>query len=83
MSAQAESNSYSIAGSTASSLFTALRGYVDTTADVQSKPQIIEVLAARDRTIAGLAQADPGSKALLQQIFAKLQAISASASGQR
>ena len=76
ITAQAEANNYSQAGSSASALFTDLRRYVDGTTDDQTKQQVTEVLGARDRAIAGLAQADPGTKALLQQIFAKLQGLS-------
>ena len=77
--AQADATNYSLAGSSASSLFTDLRKYVDGTANTSIKGQIVEVLAARDQTIGELAQANPAVKQLLQEIFAKLQAISASA----
>ena len=75
-SAQAEANNYSVAGSSASALFSELRRYIDNGTDGQTKQQLSEVLAARDRTIAGLAQANPGTKTLLREIFFKLQSVS-------
>ena len=76
ITAQAEAKNYSQAGSSASALFTGLRRYIDGATDDPAKQQVAEVLAVRDRTIAGLAQADPGTSALLQQIFYKLQGVS-------
>ena len=81
VSSQAEANNYSVASTGASSLFTDLRKYVDQSPNGQVKQQLQEVLSARDRTIAGLAQADPAVKTLLQQVFMKLESASASANG--
>lgn len=82
MSAQAEANNYSLSSSTASGLFTGLRQYVDNGPSGSAKQQMEEVLAARDRTIAGLAQANPAVKPLLQQIFLRLEETSASVNQQ-
>lgn len=73
---QTERNDYSSAASNASSLFTDIRRYVDQAPDQTAKDQLLQVLAARDRTIAGLAKADPGVRVLLAQIFQKTQEIS-------
>ena len=77
---QAERNNYSVAAGSASGLFTELRNYVDHTPDAQTRQPISDVLAVRDRTIAGLAQANPAVKPLLQQLFEKLADVSAAAS---
>lgn len=76
ISAQADANNYSVAGSSASVLFSEMRRYVENGTDGQTKQQLAEVLAVRDRTIAGLAQANPGTKTLLHEIFSKLQSVS-------
>ena len=83
ITAEATANDYSVAGTSASALFTDLRRYVDGTSDAQAKEPISQVLAARDHVIAGLAQADPAIKPLLQQIATTLQTVSASANRNR
>lgn len=83
IAAQANSNNYSVASSSASGLFTDLRTYVDSGSDSVSKQGLREVLARRDETIAGLAQANPAVKPLLQQIFSKLQSVSVAANGSK
>jgi uncharacterized membrane-anchored protein YhcB (DUF1043 family) len=72
----ADRNDYSIASSDASSLFTDLRQYVDKSGDRAATVQLSQALAVRDRTIAGLAKADPGTKQLLLQLFLKMQSVS-------
>ena len=79
VSSQAEANNYSVSSASASSLFTDLRKYIDSGASGPAKQPIEEVLSARDRTIAGLAQANPAVKPLLQQVFMKLENVSAGA----
>lgn len=79
VSSQAQSNNFSVASSTASGLFTDLRQYVDANPESDSTQQVKEVLSARDRVIAGLAQANPAVKPLLQQIFSKLENVSEAA----
>jgi uncharacterized membrane-anchored protein YhcB (DUF1043 family) len=74
--ADADRNDYSIASNDASSLFTDLRQYVDKSGDRAATVQLSQALAVRDRTIAGLAKADPGTKQLLLQLFLKLQSVS-------
>ena len=74
---QAEVNNFSIASGTASSLFTDLRQYTDQTQDQSVKSQLEQVLSARDHVITGLAQADPAVKGQLQQIFLRLQKLTA------
>ena len=76
--ADAEKNNYSVASGGASNLFTDLRKYADQNQGTEMQ-QLTEVLSARDRTIAGLAKADPAVKPLLQDIFRKLQALQANA----
>ena len=80
VSSQAEANNYSVASASASSLFTDLRNYVNSASSGPAKQQIEEVLTARDQTIAGLAQANPAVRPVLQQIFMKLENVSTSAS---
>lgn len=81
ISSQAGANNYSVASTGASSLFTDLRKYVDQSPDNGTKQQMQEVLGVRDRTIAGLAHANPAVKTLLQQVFSKLESISVAANG--
>lgn len=76
VSSQAQSNNFSVASATASGLFTDLRQYVDTNPESETTQQMKEVLSARDRVIAGLAQANPAVKPLLQQMFVKLENVS-------
>lgn len=75
----ADQNDYSIASAAASSLFTDLRKYVDGSGDRAAAAQLSQVLAVRDRTIAGLARADPGTKQLLLEIFQKTKSVSSQA----
>lgn len=77
--ADADRNDYSVASNDASSLFTDLRKYVDQSGDQSAAGQLSQVLTVRDRTIAGLAKADPGTKLLLLQIFLKTQSVSSQA----
>ena len=79
VSSQAQSNNYSVASATASSLFTDLRQYVGSNQKSDVTQQMTEVLGARDRVIAGLAQANPAVKPLLEQVFARLENVSAAA----
>ena len=74
--AEADKNDYSVASGAASSLFTDMRQYVDHSGDQVASGQLSEVLAVRDRTIAGLAKADPSVKQLLLQVFEKTQSVS-------
>lgn len=76
---QAAANNYSVASGQASALFTELRKYVDQGADGAVKQNLQEVLGSRDRTIAGLAQANSSVRPLLAQIFEKLSQVSADA----
>lgn len=76
---QADKNDYSVASRSASDLFTELRAYVEHTSYADTRQPIGEVLSVRDRTIAGLAQANPSVRPLLQQIFEKLASLSAGA----
>jgi len=78
MLADADRNDYSVASSDASSLVTDLRKSTDQSGD-QAAAQLSQVLAVRDRTITGLAKADPGTKQLLLQIFLKTQSVSSQA----
>ncbi len=78
MLADADRNDYSVASSDASSLVTDLRKSTDQSGD-QAAAQLSQVLAVRDRTITGLAKADPGTKQLLLQIFLRTQSVSSQA----
>lgn len=75
VSAQANMSNYSVASGASSSLFTDLRKYIDSASRGEAKPQIEQVLGARDRTISGLAQANPDVKPLLQQEFLQLESV--------
>ncbi len=77
--AAADQNNYSVASTGASSLFTDMRNYVDQSGDQAASTQLSQVLAVRDRTVAGLAKADPGVKQILLEIFQKTQSVSANA----
>jgi uncharacterized membrane-anchored protein YhcB (DUF1043 family) len=72
----AEQNNYSDASTKASSLFTGMRTFSDTTQDQPLKHQIDRVLSGRDAIIAGLAKADPVVKGRLQEMFLKVEGIS-------
>ncbi len=76
---QAQSNNYSIASASASGLFTDLRKYVEASPGNQTSQQMREILSVRDRVISGLAEANPGVKPLLQQVFTKLEKVSTAA----
>lgn len=78
VSAQANVNNYSVAAEASSSLFTDIRKYIDNASNGEGKPQIEEVLGARDRTISGLAQANSDVKPLLQQEFLQLESVATS-----
>jgi hypothetical protein len=69
--AHADRNDYSIASNDASSLFTDLPKYVDQSGDQAAASQLSQVLEVCDRTVAGLAKADPGIRPLLLQVFLK------------
>lgn len=74
----AEKNNYSVASTEASSLFTDLRNYTDSTQDQTVKTKLTQVLNERDATIAALAKADPVVKAKLGQIFVDLAGVAGS-----
>lgn len=73
--AEAEKKNFSVASENASKFFTDLRDFASQSTDVSLKRNLEDLLSARDAIIGGLAKADPGVAAQIQELFLEMQKI--------